>query len=121
VVWHGMQLYIAPAFANVVFQHSAGRVECVANRNIGILMRVSSRWFAADDDLSTRHDNFDPNLEQIALVAAWMPAFDDNPACSDAAEEAIELLGAAADTRRKRVRAIHMTKRDLERHRVLPS
>ena len=47
------------------------------------------------------------------LIRVW--AFDGDPAGGDAIEEAFEFLGTTADAGHERLRAVHMTKSDLER------
>jgi hypothetical protein len=73
------------------------------------------RRIAADDDLAARDAEVYEHMEQIALLTAWVPAFNDDAARDDPIEEALELLGASADAGRDRLRAVHVTKSDLKR------
>ena len=122
MVGHRVQLDISPSLANVVFEQPAGCVEGVADRHVDVLMRVVCRGIAADDDVAAGNLKVDADPEQIALKAARMPAFDDNTARPDAIEKPLELLGPFADTRRDRVRGIHVPEGDLKRklHRIFP-
>jgi hypothetical protein len=78
---------------------------------------------ASDDDLAAGNTEVYADAEQIALLAARMLAFDDDAAGYDPVEKAFELLGACAYARRNRLRAVHVTKGDLERdlHSILLS
>lgn len=123
VVGDRVQLHLAAPLANMVFEQPADGIERVPNRDIGVLMRMMGRRVAADDDLAAGHTEVYANVEQIALLAAKMAVFDDDPAGGDPIEEAFELLGAAAYACRYRFRAVHVTKRYLKRnlHRCLLS
>ena len=118
-----MQLYVAALLANVIFEQPADGIERVANGDMGILMRMVGCRIAADDDLPARDAEVDAHMEQIALLAARVPAFDDDAAGGDSVEEALEFLGTRANPCRDRLRAVHVTKRDLKRdlHSFLPS
>ena len=123
VVGDRVQLHLAAPLANMVFERPADGIERVPNRYIGILMRMMGCSIAADDDLAARYTEVYANVEQIALSAAKIEAFDDDPAGGDPIEEAFELLGAAAYACRYRFRAVHVTERYLKRnlHRFLLS
>jgi hypothetical protein len=115
-----VQLHLAAPLANMIFEHPAGGVEGVANRDIDILMRVVRRRIAADCDLAAGNFEVDADPEQIALTAARVPAFHDNPARDDTIEEPFELPSPLAYARRDGLRGIHMTESNLKRklHRV---
>ena len=123
VVGHRVQLDVSPNLANMVFEEPPGRVESVADSDVGVFIRMVRRGIAADDDLAARDLQVDPNREQITLLAPWVSALDDNTARHDAIEEPLELLGSLVDAGRDRVRGIHMPEGDLKRklHRVFPS
>jgi hypothetical protein len=123
VVGHRMQLDVPTSLANVVFEQPAGRVESVADRDMDVLMRVVRRGITADGNLAAGDHQVYANLEQIALMAARVSALDDDTARDDAIEEAFELLGPLAYSRRDRIRGIHVPEGDLKRnlHRLFPS
>ena len=115
VVGYRMQLYIAALFANVIFEQPAHGIERIANGDMHILMRMMGRRIAADDDLAARDAEVYEHMEQIALLTARVPAFNDDAARDDPIEEALELLDPSADAGRDRLRAVHVTKSDLKR------
>ena len=80
VVGHCVQLNLAAPLANMIFEQSAGGIESVADRYVDILMRMVCRGIAADGDLAARNFKIDPDPEQIALMVARVPAFNDDAA-----------------------------------------
>jgi len=115
MIGYCMQLHIAAPLANVVFEQPAHGVKRVADGDMGVLVRVVRLGIAADDDLAAGNTEIYADAEQVALLAARMLAFDDDTAGYDPIEKAFELLGACADARRNRLRAVHVTKGDLKR------
>ena len=55
VVGHRVQLDVAASLANVIFEQPASGVECVADRDIDILMRMVLLGIAPDHDLAPRN------------------------------------------------------------------
>src|SRR5215471_11713738 len=53
VLGNRVQLHLAAPLANMIFEHPAGGVEGVADRDVDILMRLVRRRIAADGDLTT--------------------------------------------------------------------
>ena len=104
----------------MIFKHPAGGVESVADRDVDVLMRMVRRRIAADGDLPAGNFEVDTDPEQIALPAARMPAFHDNPARDDAIGEPFELPSPLAYARRDGLRGVHMAESNLKRslHRV---
>lgn len=123
MIGHRMQLYLATLFANIIFEQPADGIERVANGDMGILMRMMGCRIAVHDDLSARDAEVHADMEQISLLMARVPTFDDRAAIDDPIEEALEFLHATADPCRDRLRAVHVTKSDLKRdlHSILPS
>ena len=80
VVRHRVQLNLAAPLANMIPEQSAGGIESVADRYVDILMRMVCRGIAADGDLAARNFKIDPDPEQIALMVARVPAFNDDAA-----------------------------------------
>ena len=80
MVGHRVQLNLTAPLANMIFEQSAGGIESVADRYVDILMRMVCRGIAADGDLATRNFKIDPDPEQIALMVARVPAFNDDAA-----------------------------------------
>ena len=78
VVGHRVHLDIPASLANVLFEQPAGRVEGVADRDIDVLVRMVRRGIAADDDLAPGDLQVDAYPEQIALLVARVPTFDDD-------------------------------------------
>jgi len=109
-----VRLHVATPIANVIFELAADRVERVANRDVGILMRVMGLRIATHGDFPARDFEDNADAEQVALLVARMPALDDNPAGYDPIKELLEFLGALAYSVRNRVRGFHMTEGDLE-------
>jgi len=122
VVGHRVQLHLAAPLANMIFEQPAGGIESVADGDVDILMRMVCRWIAADGDLAARNFKVDADPEQIALMVAGVPAFDDDAARHDAIEESFELPGPLTYARRDCLRGIHVPEGDLKRklHRSLP-
>ena len=58
---------------------------------------------AADHDLAAGDGQVNTNMKQIALLMARVLEFDSDATGYDAVEEAIELLGPLANTRRERL------------------
>ena len=94
MVGHRMQLDVTPPLTNMVFEQPARGVESVADRDVDILVRVMSRWITPDDDLVSRNFEIDTHPKQIALLAARVPALDNDPAGYDSVKEAVEFRGA---------------------------
>jgi hypothetical protein len=115
VVGHRALLHIAPRLSNMIFQHPANRIEGVANRDMGILVRVTAVRITTHDDLAPWDDEIDTDFKQIALAASRMPTFDDDAAGDDPVEKALEILRASADARGEGFRAVHVAKSDLKR------
>jgi hypothetical protein len=98
VVGHRMQFGVSASPTNVVFKQPAGSVESVADCDIDILMRVVRRGIAPDDNLVPGYFQVDSDPDQIALLAARVPALDDDAAGYDSVEKTFELLGAYANS-----------------------
>jgi hypothetical protein len=82
---------------------------------MGIFVRMVGGRISADDDLAAWNAKVNADLEQVALLPAWVPAFDNDMAGDDPVEELLELFDAAANAVRKRFGAIQVTKCDLKR------
>ena len=106
----------------MIFEQPAGGVEGVANRDMDILMRVVRYRIAPDDNLFPRNLEVDPDAEQIALMTARVPAFDDDAAGDDPIKEALELGGTLLYSCCDRLGRVHVAKRDLQwqLHRISP-
>jgi hypothetical protein len=78
----------------MIFEQPAGGVEGISDRDMDILVRMMRRGIAPDDDLVPRNFEIDTHPKQIALLAARMPALDNDPAGNDSAKEVFELRGA---------------------------
>src|SRR5271166_4565934 len=122
VVRHRVLLHLASPLANMIFEQPAGGIESVADRDVDVLMRMVFRGIAADGDLAAGNFKVDADPEQIALMAARVPAFDDDAARHNAIADSFQLLGPLAYARRDCVRGSHMPEGDLKRklHRILP-
>jgi hypothetical protein len=66
-------------------------------------MRVLGCGIAPDHDFAARDCQVDPHMKQITLLVACILEFDSNATGYDAVEDAIELLGPLANTRRERL------------------
>jgi hypothetical protein len=80
VVGHRVRLHFAAPLANMIFEHPAGGVKGIADRDVDVLMRLMRGRIAADSDRASGDFEVDTDPEQIAMLAARMPAFHDNPA-----------------------------------------
>ena len=69
----------------------------------------------ADDDLTARHVEVDPDAEQISLLVTRVLLFDSDAAGDDPVKKTVQFLGPLADAFRERLRAAHVSKRDLKR------
>jgi hypothetical protein len=58
-----VQFDIAAPPTNVIFEHPASGVESVADRDIGILIRVVRRGITPDDNLVPRNFQVDTDAE----------------------------------------------------------
>jgi hypothetical protein len=94
MVGHRMQLDVAAPLTNMVFEQPAGGIESVADRDMDILVRMMRRGIAPDDDLVAGNFEIDTYPKQIALLAARVPALDNDPAGYDSVKEAVEFRGA---------------------------
>jgi len=121
MIGHRMQFDVTAPLTNVIFEQPAGGIESVADRDVDILVRVMSRWITPDDDLVSRNFEIDTHPKQIALLAARVPALDNDPAGNDPVKEAFELRGALLYTCCDGIRRRHMAKRNLQwrLHRIL--
>jgi hypothetical protein len=113
----------AAALASVVFEPAAGGIECIANRDMRILMRVVRTAVAADRYLGPGDGEIDADREQLTLSMPLVLAFDDDMARRDPTEKLVELVRPLAYSRLERGGRIHVAKGDLERqlHRVSPA
>ena len=109
--------------ADVVLELAARRIEGVAGRDIGILVRRIEGMVTAGNQLRAGYAQIDPNREEVALVPVTVSAFDHHPARGDAVEALLELGRLAANLRFERRRGIHVAEGDLERqcHRMPPA
>jgi hypothetical protein len=99
VVRYRMQLHVAAALTDIIFEQPSDRIERIAHRDMSVLMCVIGHRVAADDDLPARDPEVDTDMEQVALLPPRVPAFDNDPARDDPIEEAVKLFGATPDTR----------------------
>jgi hypothetical protein len=93
MVGHRMQFDVTPPLTNMVFEQPARGVKSVVDRDVDILVRVMRRGIAPDDDLVSRNFEIDTHPKQIALLAARVPALNNDPAGYDSVKEAFELRG----------------------------
>ena len=86
-------------------------------------MRMVRPGIAPDHDLAPRNFEINTHPEQITLVAAGVPAFDDDAARYNSVKKAFELLGALSYSRRDGIRRVHMAESNLkwQLHRILHS
>jgi hypothetical protein len=90
---------IAPAVADVVFELTADRVKRVANRDMGVLMRVVCTGVVPDNNLRTGNTQVDTNLEQVPMMVSRVPAFDDDVARGDPVGKLAKFLRPLTDLR----------------------
>jgi len=109
-----VQLYITPPLANMIFQQAPSSVETVVNGDVGILMRMVRHGIAPDDDLASGNPKIDAHPEQIALLAATVPVFDNHTARCDPIKKAFELADAFAYPRFDCFRCFHVSESDLK-------
>ena len=93
MIGHRMQFDVTAPLTNVIFEQPAGGIESVADRDVDILVRMMRRGIAPDDDLVSRNFEIDTHPKQVALLAARVPALNDDPAGNDSVKEAFELRG----------------------------
>jgi hypothetical protein len=116
-----MVLHVTTTLAHIIFELPSRRVERIARRDVRILMGVVGARIAPDNDLAAGQHQFDAHLEQFALVMPRMLALDDHAYRGNAVEKLVQLSRALADSRFKRGRMIHVTKRNLQRHCQSPA
>jgi hypothetical protein len=86
-------------------------------------MRMVCLGIAPDHDLVPRNFEIDTHPEQITLLAAGVPAFDNDAARYNSVKKAFELFGALTYSRRDGIRRVHMAESNLkwQLHRILHS
>jgi len=101
--------------ADLILQLPAGRVEGVADGDVGILVPPGHGRIAGDIDvLATRDCNVDADAIGVALVVAMLGASNDHPRRCDAIVEALDLLCLFAHGRFQCVGMADVLEGDLE-------
>ena len=97
----------------MVLELSAGSQECIAQRDICILMGVIGRMRSSNRDLLTGYREIDPDVVQRSLVLMMLRWLDDNVTAHDMSTELVETRGELSNAGLERRRGLHVAKRDL--------
>jgi len=82
----------AAALPAMVYESAAGGIESIANRNVGILVRMVLAGIATDNDLRTGDGEIDVDREQPALLMPLVTTFDNDAAGGNPIEELVKLF-----------------------------
>ena len=110
----GMCLDIPASFPFIVLKLASRRLEGIAQRNIGIIVRLIARAGAPGDDLMTRHGNTHMRGEDIALMMVPVGRFNRDVAVNDLRAEFLQLCCQGACPRLKHGRSVHVAKYDFK-------
>src|SRR5512141_948712 len=79
--------------AHIVFQLSCSGIECVADGDIYILMRLILMALTTSYDFFARRSDVDANMVQIALMVMMMPRFHRDLATHNVRMKFLKLAG----------------------------
>lgn len=99
----------------VIFESTAGCIECVPNGDVGILVRVVLVGGAAYDNVLARNAHIHTNAVKVSLMAAPMGDFDEHATTDDPAREFLQFVDPTPNLRFDRVAWGHPSKRNLKR------
>ena len=113
--WADVRLGRRAPFAFVVLELASGGPEGVAQRDVGILVRMANRMASTDRDLAVGNRDVHPDFEEPALLLVLVRRFDDHVTVHDMRAEFVQPLGQLANARFERRRGLHVTERNLQR------
>jgi hypothetical protein len=111
----GVSLDLAVLTPGVIFELTTQGVERIADRDVGIFMRVVLGRVAANDEFAPRQSAIDTDMEKVALVMVMMRRIDDYVTGGDPIKHPFEPLSPLADAGFEGCRWLHVTKGDLHR------
>ena len=106
-------LHIATPLALVVLELAPGGFECIAQRDIGVLMGVVGRMRMSDRDLLIGESDIDVEIVRRSLVLVMRRGLGDDMTMHDVCAELIEPRGELANASFKCRRGVHMAERNL--------
>jgi hypothetical protein len=108
-----VSLDLAVLTPGVIFELTAQGVERIADRDVGIFMRVVLGRVAANDEFAPRQSAIDTDMEKAALVMVMMRRIDDYVTGGNPIKHPVEPLGPLADAGFEGRRRLHVAKGDL--------
>ena len=111
-------LHVAAELLLVVDELALGRLERVADRSMDVGAREALLHLVrlpADDELVSRHEHVDVDVEDVTGAMLVVQFFDRNAAVRHPVEEALELGDPLPDLVLDRLRGLAVVERDLER------
>ena len=107
-----VRLHVAARNAEVFVKLAARRLEGVAHRDMGILMRVILPWLTPHHDGAPRQRQIGADVEQPSLGLVAMMHLHHNVARGDPVAELFQLGDASANALLQRFGHIHITEGD---------
>src|SRR6185312_6778439 len=104
------------ARAYVIFELAFRRLECVAQRDVDVLVGAVGSRIVARYDLAARHGESHRDAERVALAVAMMRLPDHHLAARDPIVDSFELVDPVADASLDGVAMLDISERDLHRN-----
>ena len=107
--------------AHMILQPAARGIECVANGDVQVLVRVVLARLPVDHDLAARQREIDAHVKDLALTMASVGSLQRHPAGGHAIRDLLELLRSAPHLGLDGWRRLHAAERNLDvcRHKFL--
>ena len=118
-----MGLHLAAPAPRVVLDAASGRIECVADGHVDVMVRRRLAVVPVHHQLSAGHRQIDADIVEPALVMVTVRRGHHHPATRDPVIEAVQLGGLVANGLLDTARGFHVAEGHLqfEFHRPLPS
>jgi hypothetical protein len=97
VRWSFMELDLAALDAEAILKLAARRIECIADGNVDVLVRVVLGGIAAHDDMPAGDVDIDGYAEQLSLSMMFVRGIYGYSAADDAIGEFLELRRTLAN------------------------
>jgi hypothetical protein len=111
-----VKLHLTALDAQAILKLAARRIECIANGNENILVRVVLRGIAAHDDMPAGDVDIDGYAEQFSLSMMLVRGIHGHAAADDAIGEFLELRRTLANFGFDRVGPGRIVEMDLKRY-----
>lgn len=106
-------LDISSLAAYIILQLATNCIECVANSDIGVFVRLMLRRVAVCHQFVVRNPQVDTHMKWVAFVCMTMTLLDDYPATHDPIVEPFEFIDARPYIGLYRRGRFHVAKGDL--------